>query len=40
LPILFRFRRALAFGTGLLSLGVGLYLALYISFVDGLLLAR
>ena len=39
-PILFRFRRALALGTGLLSLGFGLYLAVHISFVDGLLLGR
>jgi high-affinity nickel-transport protein len=39
-PILFRFRRALALGTGLLSLGFGLYLALHIGFVDGLLLGR
>ena len=38
LPILFRFRRALALGTGLLSLGFGLYLAVHIGFVDGLLL--
>jgi high-affinity nickel-transport protein len=40
LPILFPFRRALALGTGLLSLGLGLYLAVHISFVDGLLLGR
>lgn len=40
LPIFFRFRRALAMGTGLLSLGFGLYLALHISLVDGLLLGR
>ncbi|MGH7354460.1 MAG: high-affinity nickel-transport family protein [Candidatus Rokuibacteriota bacterium] len=39
-PILFRFRRALALGTGLLSLGFGLYLAVHIGFVDGLLLGR
>jgi high-affinity nickel-transport protein len=40
LPILVRSRRALALGTGLLSLGFGLYLAVHISFVDGLLLGR
>lgn len=40
LPILFRLRRALALGTGLLSLGFGLYLAVHIGFVDGLLLGR
>jgi high-affinity nickel-transport protein len=40
LPVLFRFRRALALGTGLLSLGFGLYLAVHIGFVDGLLLGR
>ncbi|MBI1727717.1 MAG: high-affinity nickel-transport family protein [Candidatus Rokubacteria bacterium] len=40
LPILLRFRRALALGTGLLSLGFGLYLVVYIGFVDGLLLGR
>ena len=40
LPILLRFRRALALGTGLLSLGFGLYLAVHIGFVDGLLLGR
>jgi hypothetical protein len=40
LPILFRFRRALALGTGLLSLGFGLYLAIHIGFIDGLLLGR
>jgi hypothetical protein len=40
LPILFRFRRALALGTGLLSLGFGLYLAVHIGFIDGLLLGR
>jgi high-affinity nickel-transport protein len=39
-PILFRFRRALALGTGLLSLAFGLYLAVHIGFVDGLLLGR
>lgn len=39
-PFLFRFRRALALGTGLLSLGLGLYLAVHIGFVDGLLLGR
>ena len=39
-PVLFRFRRALALGTGLLSLGFGLYLAVHIGFVDGLLLGR
>jgi high-affinity nickel-transport protein len=39
-PILFRFRRALALGTGLLSLGFGLYLAVHVGFVDGLLLGR
>jgi high-affinity nickel-transport protein len=39
-PILLRFRRALALGTGLLSLGFGLYLAVHIGFVDGLLLGR
>src|SRR6202162_4930876 len=39
-PILFRFRRALAFGTGLLSLAFGLYLAVHIGFVAGLLLGR
>src|SRR5712691_6263105 len=38
-PVVFRFRRALALGTGLLSLGFGLYLAVHIGFVDGLLLA-
>jgi high-affinity nickel-transport protein len=38
-PMFFRFRRALALGTGLLSLGFGLYLAVHVSFVDGLLLA-
>ena len=31
-------RRALAMGTGLLSLGLGVYLAFQIGFVDGLLL--
>jgi len=40
LPILLRFRRALALGTGLLSLGFGLYLVVHIGFVDGLLLGR
>jgi hypothetical protein len=40
LPILLRFRRALALGTGLLSLGFGLYLAVHVGFVDGLLLGR
>jgi hypothetical protein len=40
LPILFRFRRALSLGTGLLSLGFGLYVAVHIGFVDGLLLGR
>jgi len=40
LPALSRFRRALALGTGLLSLGLGLYLAVHIGFVDGLLLGR
>lgn len=40
LPVLPRFRRALALGTGLLSLGFGLYLAVHIGFVDGLLLGR
>ena len=40
LPILPRFRRALALATGLLSLGFGLYLAVHIGFVDGLLLGR
>jgi high-affinity nickel-transport protein len=40
LPILSRFRRALALGTGLLSLGFGFYLAIHIGFVDGLLLGR
>ena len=39
-PVLFRFRRVLALGTGLLSLGFGLYLAVHIGFVDGLLLGR
>jgi sulfite exporter TauE/SafE len=38
-PVVFRFRRALALGTGLLSLGFGLYLAVHVGFVDGLLLA-
>ena len=40
LPVLSRFRCALALGTGLLSLGFGLYLAVHIGFVDGLLLGR
>jgi High-affinity nickel-transport protein len=40
LPALSRFRRALALGTGLVSLGFGLYLAVHIGFVDGLLLGR
>jgi hypothetical protein len=40
LPVLSRFRRALALGTGLLSLGFGLYLAVHIGFVEGLLLGR
>jgi len=40
LPILPRVRRALALATGLLSLGFGLYLAVHIGFVDGLLLGR
>jgi hypothetical protein len=40
LPVLSRFRRALALGTGLLSLGFGLYLVVHIGFVDGLLLGR
>jgi len=31
-------RRALAMGTGVLSLGLGLYLAFQIGFVDGLFL--
>lgn len=35
-----RGRRALAMGTGLLSLGLGLYLAVQIGFVDGLLLGH
>ena len=39
-PAVFRFRRALALGTGLLSLGFGLYLAVHVGFVDGLLLGR
>ena len=39
-PILLRFRRALALGTGVLSLGFGLYLAVHIGFVDGRLLGR
>jgi len=39
-PFLFRFRRALALGTGLLSLGLGIYLVVHIGFVDGLLLGR
>jgi hypothetical protein len=39
-PVVFRFRRALALGTGLLSLGFGLYLAVHVGFVDGLLLGR
>ena len=40
LPVLSRFRRALALGTGVLSLGFGLYLAVHIGFVDGFLLNR
>ena len=40
LPALHRVRRTLALGTGLLSLGFGLYLAVHIGFVDGLLLGR
>ena len=40
LPIVLRFRRALALGTGVLSLAFGLYLAVHIGFVDGLLLGR
>ena len=37
-PRLARWQRALAFGTGALSLGFGLYLAVHIGFVDGLFL--
>jgi high-affinity nickel-transport protein len=33
-----RWQRALAFGTGALSLAFGLYLAIHIGFVDGLFL--
>jgi high-affinity nickel-transport protein len=39
-PVVVRFRRALALGTGLLSFGFGLYLAVHVGFVDGLLLGR
>ena len=39
-PVLLRWRRALAVGTGVLSLGFGLYLAIQIGFVDGLFLGR
>jgi high-affinity nickel-transport protein len=40
LPILFRFRRGLALGTGLFSLAFGFYVAVHVGFVDGLLLGR
>ena len=40
LPVLSRFGRVLALGTGLLSLGFGFYVAVHIGFVDGLLLGR
>ena len=40
LPALTRWRRGFAVGTGALSLGFGLYLAIHIGFTDGLFLGR
>lgn len=39
-PALRRWQRALALGTGLASVGFGLYLAVHVGFVDGLFLGR